>query len=92
MKKKQLVRFRYGQLTATPGALRTFQPEDLSRSFRRHLLNDWGDLDDEDWAMNNAATRNGTRILSAYKIRSETLWIITEADRSYTTMLLPDEY
>jgi hypothetical protein len=59
----------------------------------RHVLGDWGDLAAGDKEANNRAVEDGTRILSAYDLRSgERIWIITEADRSSTRILLPSEY
>jgi len=64
----------------------------------RHVKRDWGDLDDEDKQANDQALKEGTRLLSAYyddrfpKNGVATIWIITEADRSATTILFPDEY
>jgi len=60
---------------------------------RRHLRADWGDLDEPDRRLNNAALQSGDRLLSSYQIAPDlTLWIITEGDRSVTTLLLPSEY
>ncbi len=59
----------------------------------RHSRGDWGDLSDEDKAVNEEAIKNGFRLLSAYKYQADdVLWIITEADRRTTTLLLPSEY
>ena len=59
----------------------------------RHLSGDWGDVDPEDWQANQSALEHGERLLSVYCISDElTLWIITEWDRSVTTLLLPSEY
>jgi hypothetical protein len=59
----------------------------------RHEYGDWGELDEEDIDTNNQALMYGNRLLSAYKTKlGEKLWVITEADRSVTTLLLPDEY
>jgi hypothetical protein len=58
----------------------------------RHLNQDWGDVCEEDKQSNNQALINGDRLLSSYKLGEETIWIITEADRSATTILLPSEY
>ena len=58
----------------------------------RHLNQDWGDVCEEDKQSNNQALINGGRLLSSYKLGEETIWIITEADRSATTILLPSEY
>jgi hypothetical protein len=63
------------------------------RCLARHVTGDWGELEDEDRAANEAAVAEGTRLLSAYTVASgEKLWVITEWDRSVTTFLLPEEY
>lgn len=87
--------FSLGQVVSTPGALAACEEArvDPRLLLRRHVTGDWGDLDDEDKAANDAAVGNGTRILSAYSLpTTERLWIITEADRASTTLLLPLEY
>jgi hypothetical protein len=88
--------FDLGHVVATPGAIEVLQRRRVDAGFLllRHVTGDWGDLDDEDKARNGQAVRQGTRILSAYGPEGEpdTLWIITEADRSSTTFLLPREY
>ena len=61
-------------------------------SIRRHLQGDWGDLCKEDWEENELSLREGFRVLSAYNYNDEKIWIITEADRSVTTVLFPSEY
>ena len=66
--------------------------KDLLGYMVRHLSGDWGDLADEDKQENEFSMKNGFRILSAYITSSGKLWIITEADRSATTFLLPEEY
>ena len=59
----------------------------------RHVTGDWGDLDDEDKKENELSVKEGFRILSAYKLGTDVkVWVITEWDRSATTILLPDEY
>jgi hypothetical protein len=60
----------------------------------RHVTGDWGDLDHEDKKLNDRAVKIGNRILSSYCVSASAgkVWIITEWDRSYTTVLLPDEY
>ena len=93
--------FRLGQILATPGALKTLDRlgvDPLSLALGRHVLGDWGDLGDEDRELNNHSLANGMRIFSSYKLgkpgddrKTETVWIITEADRSHTTLLTPDE-
>ena len=85
-------RFPSGLILATPGALEALQDaEHLAISLLvRHASGDWGEVGEEDWAANNAALAKGGRLLSAYTLRTGvTLWIITEADRSVTTLLLP---
>jgi hypothetical protein len=88
--------FELGQVVATTGAVEVIQRRgiDVRLLLLRHITGDWGDLDDEDKARNDQAVHQGTRILSAYGPPGEpdTLWIITEADRSSTTFLLPGEY
>lgn len=58
----------------------------------RHQSGDWGDLHEGDKSLNDEALENGDRILSSYFVGEHKLWIITEHDRSVTTLLLPDEY
>jgi len=59
----------------------------------RHLRGDWGDLDQEDRTENELSLKYGFRLLSSYQVtETEKLWVITEADRSVTTLLLPEEY
>mgnify|MGYP003131445783 FL=1 len=86
--------FELGQIVATPGALETMDrlgihPQNL---LFRHSLGDWGDLDEEDSQLNDEAIATGQRILSSYKIQGEKVWVITEWNRSATTILLPSEY
>lgn len=89
--------FSTGRLLATPGALAALdeigRPEALPALLGRHVLGDWGDLDPEDWGANTAALRDGERLFSAYQVTPDLkLWVITERDRSATTVLLPSEY
>ena len=82
-----------GKILITPGALRTLALTDVRRALARHLRCDWGDVCDDDASANDASLTDGTRLLSVYHDRRATrFWIITEADRSATTILLPDEY
>lgn len=92
--------FPSGQVVATPGALaaldhNVIEPRQL---LDRHFSGDWGDLCEEDKQLNDAALKDGSRILSAYTLPDSTkIWVITEAvgddgSRSATTLLLPDEY
>jgi hypothetical protein len=87
--------FPLGDIVATRGALdalrRAAQPPLLF--VLRHLRGDWGELSPADWALNDGAVEDGGRILSAYRTAlGERLWVITEADRRASTLLLPDEY
>jgi len=87
--------FPLGQIVATPGALaaleRAKQPPTCFLA--RHAIGDWGEVDQSDVAENEYSMVHGFRLLSSYQTDAgEKLWIITEADRSATTLLLPDEY
>ena len=87
--------FAFGQLVATPGALEALHDEgETALTYvARHVTGDWGDLTDEDKRANDRALKDCSRILSAYRTRKGVrIWIITEADRSVTTVLLPSEY
>ncbi len=87
--------FPLGRIVATPGALTALQragqsPDEL---LTKHAHGQWGDLSDDDWKENNYSVSRALRLLSAYRLcTGETLWLITEADRSATTLLLPQEY
>lgn len=87
--------FKIGQLLVTPGALAAFTESGESpwAYLVRHMSSDWGEVDHEDWKLNDEAVKENTRILSAYSLKSAVrIWIITEADRSSTVILLPSEY
>jgi hypothetical protein len=86
--------FPLGQVVATPGALESLHPEDLLAALGRHCRGEWGEsLCDEDRQANDHALRAGGRLFSVYHDRKQTkFYIITECDRSATTILLPDEY
>ena len=87
------VRFNPGSVCSTPGALENIPPIEMSHALRRHIRGDWGELDAHDVKANESALMDGGRLLSAYVSSSGTkFWIITEADRSSTTVLLPEEY
>ena len=81
-----------GQLVQTPGVAESIHPITIAASMSRHKRGDWGDVDEEDKEMNNKALEDGDRLLSSYKCGDTVFWIITEADRSATTVLLPEEY
>jgi hypothetical protein len=87
--------FSFGQLVATPGALDMLDDAQAHAwvYLLRHVTGDWGDVDPEDIRANEDAVRSGARVFSSYTIREHhRLWIITEADRAATTLLLPSEY
>jgi hypothetical protein len=87
--------FDLGQIVATPGALALLEKAQKSPSefLLRHLRGDWGDLCRDDQAENELNLKQGFRLLSSYPVTdTDTIWIITEADRSVTTVLLPVEY
>jgi hypothetical protein len=87
--------FLLGQIVATPGALAIFQQHEdksIHQYLQNHQRGDWGALCTEDKQSNDYAVNNGGRILSAYLIGHHKIWIITEADNSVTTILLPSEY
>lgn len=90
-----MVKFQLGQTVATPGALDAMN-EAGQNSYvllTRHVSGDWGDLDHQDKRTNDEALVYGNRVLSAYVLSTGVkVWIITEADRSATTFLLPSEY
>ena len=87
--------FPLGRVVATVGALaRLVDSGQNPREFiLRHVCGDWGELDSHDQEANAEALEHGLRIFSAYRASDGTkIWVITEADRSSTTVLLPDEY
>lgn len=88
--------FPLGQIVATPGALAALEkagqtPLDF---VSRHVRGDWGELDEHDRKENELSLKRGFRLLSSYRISSgdTKVWVITESDRSVTTLLLPEEY
>ena len=88
-------RFALGQIVATPGALDALMDagQDPMAFVARHQSGDWGELDAEDTQENEYSVQHGFRLLSAYTLRTGVrIWVITEADRSATTLLLPEEY
>jgi hypothetical protein len=86
--------FSLGRVVATPGALNALVEagQDPGELLERHQSGDWGDIPREDAAENRRSVRHGWRVLSSYPIGSSRIWILTEADRSSTCLLLPEEY
>lgn len=92
---ENIPKFSLGRLVATPGALAVLSDakQEPFEFLARHQCGDWGELNPEDKAENDLSVQEGLRILSAYQTRTNVkIWIITEADRSVTTILLPEEY
>lgn len=89
------IKFPLGRILATPGALEALKEsgETPDTFLRRHAKGDWGEVCEEDKLLNDEAVNDGTRILSAYRTKgNDRVWVITEADRSASTLLLPEEY
>ena len=87
--------FSLGQVVATPGGLTALQKagQQPQEFLERHLQGDWGDLCEEDRRENQFSLERGFRLLSSYRTLADVkLYVITEADRSVTTLLLPEEY
>jgi hypothetical protein len=86
--------FPLGRVVATPRALQLLEEvgEDPLSYLTRHRSGDWGEVNAQDSQENEQSLKQGWRIVSSYSVGEKTNWIITEADRSYTTILLPEEY
>lgn len=85
--------FPVGRIVITQGALAKLPQDKAIEALLRHTSGDWGDLDEHDWNENEFALDHGFRLLSSYATPDGTkFWIITEHDRSVTTILLPSEY
>jgi len=86
-------KFDLGQLVATPNALGVVPPDEMLVAVGRHVRGDWGILDPEDHRSNEHALKHGGRLFSEYHSTNQVkFWIITECDRSATTVLLPEDY
>lgn len=89
-------KFKLGQILITVGAREAINAacDEVVKLLRRHGAGDWGDISPSDAALNDQALTDGTRLLSAYLLRDSVtkVWVITEADRAATTVLMPDEY
>ena len=86
-------RFSLGRLCITPNAASVVPPEEVFKAVTRHATGDWGTLDEHDRQENERALRHGGRLFSAYELSSgQKFWVITESDRSVTTLLLPEDY
>ena len=86
-------KFPLGHLVATPNAISQISNPEILSALSRHVRGDWGTLDPEDWSANERALGSGGRLFSAYLSSQQIkFWIITECDRSVTTVLLPEDY
>jgi len=85
--------FRLGRIVATPNALSELSQQDMLSAIKRHQAGDWGEVDEHDRQANDRALSNGTRLFSVYRsVNGIPFWVITEADRFTTTVLLPEDY
>lgn len=88
--------FSLGRVVATPGALKELETLGVTplSLLDRHIAGDWSDMEKEDQRANKQALKEGSRVFSSYKLPPDStkIWVITEADRSITTILLPEEY
>jgi hypothetical protein len=85
--------FPLGRVVATANAASTLEQEDINKALARHASGDWGEVGPEDREENELSLREGFRLLSVYRDRNGVkFWVITEADRSATTVLLPEDY
>ncbi len=90
-----LPRFELGVVVATPGVTKLDQEGTINACeyLARHAIGDWGDLCHEDWRFNQRSLACGGRLMSSYRVNDQLkIWIITEWDRSSTTLTLPSEY
>ena len=86
-------KFSLGQIVMTPAAMETIPPHEMLHALARHASGDWGEVGKEDRDENEFSLREGFRLFSVYySSTGQKFWIITEADRSATTVLLPDDY
>ena len=86
--------FGMGQVVATPAAIEFCEVNEVHMLtlVRRHCHGDFGDMDRDDIAANTRAIKSGARVFSNYQIGTQKVWVITEADRTSTCILLPEEY
>lgn len=86
-------KFRLGSIAITSNAYDLIPQEDAFAALVRHSQGDWGSISEEDQGLNERSLEDGSRLFSVYKDQhGETFWIITEADRSVTTILMPEDY
>jgi hypothetical protein len=85
-------KFPLGAIVITANAQSQLDPVDVEQGLARHALGDWGELCQEDRKENELSLRHGYRLMSVYRSGGNRFWIITEADRSVTTVLMPLDY
>lgn len=85
-------KFPLGQIAMTANAADQLPAEDIQKALARHASGDWGEVCEEDRKENELSLKEGFRLLSVYRSGEMKFWIITEADRSVTTVLMPDDY
>jgi hypothetical protein len=86
-------KFRLGRILTTPHALEVIENDDIWAAVSRHKAGDWGEVSAEDRGANDLSLVEGTRLLSVYRsAKGLKFWVITEADRSATTVLMPEDY
>src|ERR1051325_4924425 len=91
--RESTAKFGLGRIVATPNALSKLSNEDILRALQRHQAGDWGDVDEHDRQENELSLKEGFRLLSVFHSAQRVkFWIITESDRSSTTLLLPEDY
>jgi hypothetical protein len=88
-----VAKFRLGRIVATPNALERLSQDDILTAIGRHQAGDWGEVDEADRKENELSLTEGSRLLSVYRaVSGVKFWLITEADRSVTTVLMPEDY
>jgi hypothetical protein len=88
-----IAKFRIGRIVATPNALSRLTQDDILTAIRRHQSGEWGDLDEHDRDENELSLKEGFRLFSVYHaVCGDKFYVITEADRSITTLLMPEDY
>ncbi|PWU19905.1 MAG: hypothetical protein C5B50_05595 [Verrucomicrobia bacterium] len=93
MQVKAKPRFAFGRLCVTEGVAKSVPADEILKAVQRHAAGDWGVLDQADWQRNDKALRDGERLFSKYESSTgKKFWVITEADRRVTTVLLPADY
>ncbi len=85
-------KFPLGQIVMTANAKATLDHADVQQGLSRHARGDWGDIGLEDHEENELSLKEGFRLMSVYRSGDKRFWVITEADRSVTTVLMPEDY